>query len=112
MIESYSFGRITIDDKTYKSDIIILPGRIQSSWWRKTGHRLCLEDLSGVDFRDVEAFIIGTGAMGLMKVDREVRDFIAGKHIELLIEKTNEAVRAYNAISAKKKTAAALHLTC
>ena len=36
-----------IDGKTYHSDLIIFPdGRIQSSWWRKSGHRLSLEDIA------------------------------------------------------------------
>lgn len=112
MIQSYSFGRIVIGEKTYTSDIILLCDGIQASWRRRSGHRLSLKDLSGIAFQSYEVFIVGTGAMGLMKVDQEVEDFVKAKDIELIIEKTKQAVRKYNEISATKKTVAAFHLTC
>jgi len=48
MIEHYSFGKITIDGQTYTSDLIIYPGKIDTSWWRKEGHNLQVEDLKDV----------------------------------------------------------------
>lgn len=39
-IASYSFGKITIDGQTFTSDLIIYPGRIDPSWWRREGHFL------------------------------------------------------------------------
>ncbi len=45
-IDSYSFGRIVINGKTYTSDVIIYPGRVDASWWRKEGHLLQLEDVA------------------------------------------------------------------
>ena len=45
MIENYSFGSITIDGKSYRSDLIIYPDHIDDSWWRVEGHKLCLKDI-------------------------------------------------------------------
>lgn len=46
MIESYTFGRMTVNGKHYSADLIIYPnGRLQDSWWRKEGHRLQLADI-------------------------------------------------------------------
>ena len=45
LIESYSFGKISINGKIYHSDVIIFPDRVYDSWWRKEGHILHLEDL-------------------------------------------------------------------
>jgi hypothetical protein len=112
VIDSYSFGCIVIGDKTFSSDIILLHDCVHSSWRRESGHRLNLEDLSQVPFLEYDVFIVGTGAMGMMKVEEEVKDFLKSKNIELIILKTREAVRKYNEISPKKRTAAAFHLTC
>jgi hypothetical protein len=38
MIDKYSFGSITIDGRTYDTDVIIYPERIDDRWWRKEGH--------------------------------------------------------------------------
>ena len=43
-VEHYSFGRITIDGKTYTSDVIVIKGEVRS-WWRKEGHRVALDDI-------------------------------------------------------------------
>ena len=45
MIESYNFGKITINSKEYHSDLIIYMNRIDDKWWRKEGHNLCIEDI-------------------------------------------------------------------
>ena len=112
MIESYSFGRMVISGNIYTSDLIILPGRIHSSWWRKTGHRLCLEDLQEIQNQDFDVLIVGTGYMGVMEVDEEVIQHARSAGFEIIIEKTERAVDIFNTISAQKKTIAAFHLTC
>ncbi len=47
-IEHYSFGKIIINGKTYTSDVIIYPEKVDSSWWRKQGHSLYIDDLKDV----------------------------------------------------------------
>jgi hypothetical protein len=64
MIDNYSFGKISIDGKTYSSDVIIFPERVHDSWWRKEGHSLCLEDIQDVFDYLPEVLIIGRGSPG------------------------------------------------
>ncbi|MCG2675765.1 hypothetical protein L6304_01045, partial [bacterium] len=39
---------MVIDGKEYTNDLIIYPDHIQSSWWRKEGHRLDTEDIKEI----------------------------------------------------------------
>jgi hypothetical protein len=112
MIDSYSFGKITIGSKSYTSDIILFPDRIISSWWRKEGHNLCLDDLEEIPFEDYDVFIVGTGFFGAMKVNKDVKSFMEENEVELFVEKTKDAVRRYNTMSPQIKTVGAFHLTC
>ncbi len=112
MIESYSFGRMVVDGQTYTSDLIIFPEKINNSWWRKSGHKLCLEDLEDVFEEKPETLIIGTGFYGLMKVNEDVKSHARSKGIILIIEKTEKAVKSFNESASKKRTTGAFHLTC
>lgn len=112
MIDSYSFGRMVIDGHTYTADLIIFPDRIESSWWRKTGHKLCLEDIEDVFKEEPEAIVVGTGFFGLMKVEEAVKQEVRSKGIPLHVNKTKNAVQKYNEISGQKKTVGVFHLTC
>lgn len=111
-ITHYSFGRITIDGRTYTSDVIIYLGRVDSSWWRKKGHYLQVVDLTGIVEARPSVLIIGTGYHGAMEVLPETIEFLKSNGIEVHIEKTAKAVELYNGISQIKPTIAALHLTC
>lgn len=112
MIEEYQFGRMVIDGKTYTSDLILFPDKILSSWWRKSGHKLCLQDLEEVIRKKPDILIIGTGAMGIMKVNDEVRQYAQREGITVIIEKTGKAVQTYNHHPCGKKIIAVFHLTC
>ncbi|UCF96635.1 MAG: hypothetical protein JSV89_15860 [Spirochaetaceae bacterium] len=112
MIDSYSFGSITIDGKNYSSDVIVYPDRVDSSWWRKEGHNLCLEDIEEVLRYRPEVLVIGQGKPGLMKVGKELTKQLRQRGIEVRSGPTAKAVRLYNELSTGKKIVAALHLTC
>ncbi len=111
-IDSYSFGRIVIDGKAYTSDVIIYPGRVDASWWRKEGHLLHFEDLAEALKARPGVVIIGTGYDGVMQVPREIVDRIAGLGIEVKVERTTKAVSLYNDLHSSRTVIAALHLTC
>ena len=76
MINSYSFGTITIDGNKFSKDLIIYPDHINSNWRRKTGHLLTEDDIAEILDYKPEVLIIGIGASGLMKVDDKI-DFLA-----------------------------------
>jgi hypothetical protein len=111
-ITRYSFGSITVGDKTYTSDVIIFPDKISSSWWRKEGHYLQSEDLEEVVGSGIKFLVIGTGASGVMQVPQETFKFLASNGIEVYALRTPEAVEMYNKLEADKPVVAALHLTC
>lgn len=111
-IQHYSFGKITIDGKTYTSDVIIYPDRVDSSWWRKEGHFLQMDDLRDVVNAQPEVIIIGTGYSGIMNVSDEVISNLKSMKIDMHAARTTEAVDLFNKLSDLKKIVACLHLTC
>jgi len=112
MIDSYSFGSVTVNGKSYNSDVIIYPGRVNASWWRKQGHNLCIEDLEEVLRYKPEVLVVGQGKPGLMKVKAALVERLRREGIEVIAAPTERAIRAYNELSLKKKVVAALHLSC
>ncbi|THB75775.1 MAG: hypothetical protein D3926_19470 [Desulfobacteraceae bacterium] len=114
MIESYTFGRMSIDGKLYHKDVIILlDGRVISPWWRQAGHQLFLSDLTAVIDNAPEIIVIGTGDPGMMKPHRGLEEELKGMGIQAVVLPTQKAVRAYNAFKEQgEAVAACFHLTC
>jgi hypothetical protein len=112
MIDAFHFGKITVNSQTYRSDVIIYPDRVVDSWWRKEGHSLCLEDLADVIAFHPEVLILGQGNPGLMEVPESMLETLRQQKIEVHVAPTREAVRLYNSYALRRKTVAALHLTC
>ncbi|RMG68146.1 MAG: hypothetical protein D6710_10540 [Nitrospirae bacterium] len=110
-IEHYSFGRITVDGKTYSKDVIIFPDRVLSPWWRKEGHSLCLEDLAEVLKEPPEVLVIGKGYAGVMRVPDDTLKALRQRNIEVIVQRTTQAVRTFNQLEGRRAIAA-LHLTC
>ena len=111
-IERYSFGSITIDGRTYTSDVIIYPERVDASWWRKEGHNLNIVDLKDVINAKPDVLVVGTGSPGLMKVPKETLSHLESKGIEVHVSLTAKAVELLNKLQSSKKVIAAFHLTC
>jgi hypothetical protein len=112
-IEQYTFGKIVINGKTYTSDVIIYPGKVDASWWRKEGHRLQPADLEKIVSEKPDLLIIGTGNLGAMAVPQETVSFLRSQGIDARVAPTAKAVDIFNNTSGgNKKVVAALHLTC
>ena len=113
MIDSYSFGEIKVDGVRYTRDLIILPSGVKPNWWRREGHRLCIEDLEEVLEERPEVLVIGTGYSGLMRVPEELIRRLREMGIEVVAQRTGEAWKTYNRLLGEgRRVAAALHLTC
>ncbi len=110
-IDSYSFGSIIINGKKYSSDLVIYPEKINVPWWRKEGHKLCLEDLKEIIEFKPEILVIGTGKSGLMKVPKQVMKSLNERGIKTYVEKTPVAVKIYNNNN-RQNIIATFHLTC
>ena len=109
-IKDYEFGRITIENKTYTSDIIILGTNVKPKWWRKRGHNLVKDDLKEVIEYGPELLIVGTGAYGMMTIPADLSKQL---DFEILSYPTKEAVEKYNQeIKREKNIAGGFHLTC
>lgn len=86
---------------------------MDSTWWRKEGHRLQIEDIGDVLEAKPQVLIVGTGQYGSMKIDKEVEDLLRSKGIELRAAETPEACQIHNRlIKSKRIVITALHLTC
>jgi hypothetical protein len=111
-IDNYSFGRIVINNKTYSSDVIVFPDRVDPSWWRKEGHCLNKEDLSMIVMAKPDIVIIGTGQSGAMEVPKSTVVFLESHGIKVCIGKTGRAVELFNNHPKDKIVIGAFHLTC
>ena len=113
IIESYGFGRMTIDGKSYTKDVIIYPdGSILSPWWRNQGHVLDLDDIRDLIAAAPDIIICGTGAMGIMRPSAALQEHLAARNIEFIAQKSSKAVETYNRMSGTRKTGGCFHLTC
>ncbi|MCF8010436.1 MAG: MTH938/NDUFAF3 family protein [Clostridiales bacterium] len=112
IIKSISFGQITLDEKEYKYDVIILPGEVYSPWWRIEGHNVYLQDLKKLEDIELDTVVFGTGTSDLVKVSDSVVEYLTNRGAEVIIMPTPKACEYYNKIYTEKRTAACLHLTC
>jgi hypothetical protein len=112
IIDSYDFGRITINGKRYSTDILVFPDKVKAGWWRKEGHSLQIADLKEVLEAKTEVLVVGTGYSGMMDVPPETRNYIESEGIQLVVQKTSEACKTFNRLAESRTVVAALHLTC
>jgi hypothetical protein len=110
-LEHYSFGRVTVDGSVQTRDLIVLPSRVVTDWWRREGHSLAMEDLAEVIDELPERLIVGIGAHGRLRPAPEVIAELARRGVTVECLPTDQAVRRYGELE-EGRTAAALHLTC
>lgn len=112
-VDSYSFGKITIDGRAYSTDVIIWPDHVKSPWWRVEGHNLIPEDLGEVLVSPPEVLVIGTGCYGHMTVPPETLSELQVRGIEVHVFETGKAVTELNRLAREcADIVAAFHLTC
>ena len=111
MIDSYVFGKIVIDGKTYTEDVIIIEEKVYSNWWRVQGHFLQKIDLGPILEGGIKTLIVGTGYNGVMRIGEDVREYCKENGIKLIELKSREAVEKYNELEGEG-VAAGIHLTC
>jgi hypothetical protein len=110
-LENYSFGRVVVDGQEQANDLIVLPDRVVTNWWRREGHGLAMEDLEEVVDELPERLIVGCGAHGRLHPSPAVIEELERRGVEVEVLQTDEAVRRYGELD-ERRTAAALHLTC
>jgi hypothetical protein len=110
-LENYSFGRLTVDGQEHTRDLIVLPDRVVSDWWRREGHSLAIADLDEVLDEPPARLVVGVGAHGRLRPDPAVIAELKRRGMQVECLPTDAAVRRYGELD-KHGTAAALHLTC
>ena len=114
MIESCSFGAMTVDGRKYTSDLMIFPdGRVVEQWWRASGHRLTLADITTLVAASPRLIVAGMGIYGQMKADPGLEKALKAKGISLVAANTEAAAQRFNdLIKTQAGVAACFHLTC
>ena len=110
-IDDYRFGHIVIDGEEQTRDVIILPDRLVTNWWRQDGHSLVLADFEGLIDDLPEHLVIGAGAHGRMHPEPAALEDLRRRGINVEVYETPEAVKRYGDLD-PNSAAAALHLTC
>ena len=110
-LEDYSFGRVIVDGFEQTRNLIVLPDRVVSNWWRRDGHSLAMEDLDGVLDELPERLILGIGAYGRLHPDPGVIAALERRGVAVECLHTDDAVRRFAEVD-ERRSAAALHLTC
>jgi hypothetical protein len=112
-IQEIAFGRLMLDGRTYTSDLIVHPdGRVQDGWRRDRGHRLSMEDISGLVDARPEIIVAGTGVNGRMKPEPDLEDRLWGLGIRLHASPNEEAAAFFNEQVRERRVGACFHLTC
>ena len=111
-IDSYHFGRIIIDGEAYTNDLIILPDRIITDWWRNKGHIFDLNDCAEIFSAQPESVIFGLGAFSRARLSSALVRELERKGIKYQALSTKAACSLFNRQSSILKTSVALHLTC
>ncbi len=113
MIEHYSFGSMTVAGKQYHSDLKIIEGRVVADWYRKSGHRVELDDIQDIMKAEPQYLIFGSGRFGFMRLEEEVEKALSDLGIKVIVELTASAVRSFNSLAAENRNiAAGFHLSC
>ena len=113
MIESISFGHITINGRTYHSDLIIYPdGRIEDNWWRQSGHRLTETDIIKLIQSHPDVIIAGAGIYSGMKPANALEKKLNNMGVQFIVKANKEAMATFNQLTLANRVGACFHLTC
>jgi hypothetical protein len=113
MITDFSFGKIVVNGKRYTNDIKIVRGQVISDWWRKSGHRVEVEDIADILESGPDTLIIGKGSPGLMKTSHHLRESLESRNIVLIEKKTSNAIEVFNNLFEEgRNVAAGFHISC
>lgn len=112
-IDSYRFGEMLVNGRSFTSDLIIFSDRIEDQWWRENGHLVNPQDLNEVITIRPDVLVVGRGKLGAMKIPEETISAIEDAGIQLVDARTEEAIVVYNQIATTgRNVVGAFHLTC
>jgi hypothetical protein len=115
-VDSYEFGRITIDGEPYDHDLVIEHGVVRKR--RKGPSKKRKPEFGHTPLTAAEEIPwgarrlwIGTGAYGSLPITDDLREEARRRGVELLVKPTPELIRLINE-ELPPDTNVILHLTC
>jgi hypothetical protein len=113
MIDKFSFGTMTVDDRIYTTDIKIINGTVVPDWWRDSGHTVDVNDIHDILQAKPDIVVIGKGAPGHMRVADSLKEHAASRGITLIVENTSTASETFNRLVKEgRNVAGGFHLGC
>ena len=110
-IDSTKFGEITIDGKTYYSDVTVYwDGKIE---YRTKEHVIDVDEFLKLLEKKVDILIVGTGHEGIVDVSKKVRDLALDRKVKIIELQSPYAIEVFNSYASQhKKVVAVIHTTC
>ncbi len=110
-IDCVRFGEITIDGKTYYSDVrVFWDGKVEM---RDKSHVFGVEEFTPLLEKNIEALVIGTGIHGVMKILPEVEEIAENKGVKVFCDVSERAADIFNGLVRDgKRAVAVIHTTC
>lgn len=116
-VKFIEFGKIKIDGKKYKEDVVISKGKItlrdkapSKQYKKNPDDHTPLSAKENIPW-NCETLIIGTGAEGLLPVKKKVYKLAEERHVELIVVPTPKACKMMSQADIDT-TNAILHVTC
>jgi uncharacterized protein len=108
IIRSYAFGRITVNQETFTTSLIITPERIVADWRPEHFSDLIASDFDTICDLRPEVVLLGTGKHLLFPAPELIRPLVAAQ-IGFEVMDTGAACRTYNVLMGEgRRVAAAL----
>lgn len=114
-IHRAGFGWLNYGGKIYEHDRVLHQDGISPVWWRNRRHWFDLDDaMAIVDRHRPELLILGTGWMGMMRIDLDALTAgLARAGVTFQAHRTPDAILLYQrAFQQGIQVAAGLHVTC
>ncbi|MBL7160741.1 MAG: hypothetical protein ISS93_02725 [Candidatus Aenigmarchaeota archaeon] len=109
-IISVKYGEISVDGKDYYSDLVV-PWEGKPSLLMKT-HTLDVVLLKRLLKKQPEAFVVGIGLEGTVKILAEFRKLLEKQKVKLYVDRTENAIDIFNALQQQgKRVIGILHVT-
>lgn len=110
MIDSYRFGEIVVNGKSFRKDVVILETGKAKEWVKEDGMLIKGEAVKEIAKMNPTVVIIGLGYEGSAKLDYSAEYYLGKNNAKVFAEKTKDAVARYNRMQGPG-VVAAFHIT-
>ncbi len=105
-INSTKFGEVTINGRTYYSDVIVFwDGRIE---YVEKDYFIDVDDVMKILENKINILIIGTGQDGSVRVSEKLRELAEDMKIKMFELKTPDAIELFNGFASQNRRVVAI----